>query len=517
MTRRSAPRRPARCGRTQGLAWRVLIGALCLLTAAAAVPAAAQPAPGDSIPRLIRSGDAAAALKLTDEALAHSPRDARLWTLRGLALSAMGRDDESLAAYKKALSLEPGYLPALQGAAEIEYRTRNPEAQHTLNRILTLDPANVVAHAMLGALAYERQDCATALAHFQRGDAAVQGNPTALWQAAHCLFVDGHPAQAAERFEQLLGSFGSDPRMVDFVRFNLALSLHTAGRHERAIATIEPLASREAPQREVLALLADAYAATRQVERAVGTLRRATALFPHEEQFYVALGALCLEHDAFELGREIIDIGLRNVPASARLYALRGVIHAQLGALEQAQADFERVAQMDPHQPAAVAGLSLTLQRAGQMEESIALLREQVRVRPNDATANLLLAQALQRDPSDDTLLAEARDALLRAVAAAPRLALARTELGKLYLKTGQPDQAIDQLEKAIELDPADRTATYQLLVALRRAGRQADVQKLAVRVRELLEEERASEVARNRFRLMKAEPPAARDEDRRQ
>jgi DNA-binding SARP family transcriptional activator len=98
-----------------------------------------------------------------------------------------------------------------------------------------------------------------------------------------------------------------------------------------------------------------------------------------------------------------------------------------------------------------------------------------------------------------------------------PRLASARTELGKLYLKTGQPDQAIDQLEKAIELDPADRTATYQLLVALRRAGRQADVQKLAVRVRELLDEERASEVARNRFRLMKAEPEATREEERRQ
>jgi tetratricopeptide (TPR) repeat protein len=510
MTRRSALRRPARRGRPQAWACRVLTGALCFLAAAAAVPAAlVQPAPGDSIPRLLRSGDPAGALKLIDEALAQAPRDARLWTLRGLALSEMERADESLAAYNKALSLDPDYLPALQGAAEIEYRTRRPEAQRTLHRILTIDPANVVAHAMLGALAYERQDCTTALAHFRRGDAVVQGNPTALWQAAHCLFVDGHPAEAAERFEKLLDSVGSDPRLVDLVRFNLALSLHTAGHHERAIATIEPLTSREMPQREVLALLADAYAANRQVEPAVGTLRRATALFPHEEQFYVALGALCLEHDAFELGREIIDIGLRNVPTSARLYALRGVIHAQLGALEQAQADFERVAQMEPHEPAAVAGLSLTLQRAGQMEESIALLREQVRVRPNDPIANLLLAQALQRGPSDDTLLAEAQGALLRAVAAAPRLASARTELGKLYLKTDEPDKAIDQLEKAIELDPSDRTATYQLLVALRRAGRQAEVQKLVVRVRELLDEERASEIARNRFRLMKAEPQA--------
>ena len=211
------------------------------------------------------------------------------------------------------------------------YGTRLPEAARTLERILAIDPANIVAHAMLGALAYERQDCTTALGHFRRGDAVVQTNPEALWQAAHCLFVEGRPAEASAMFEQLLASTGSDPRLADLVRFNLALSLHAAGHHEKAISTLEPLASRDPPEREVLALLADAYASGRQVEPAVRTLRRATVLFPRDEQFYVALGALCLEHDSFDLGREIVDIGLQNVPDSARLYALRGVIHAHSG------------------------------------------------------------------------------------------------------------------------------------------------------------------------------------------
>ena len=61
------------------------------------------------------------------------------------------------------------------------------------------------------------------------------------------------------------------------------------------------------------------------------------------------------------------------------------------------------------------------------------------------------------------------------------------------------------------ELDPSDKTPTYQLLIALRRAGRQEEVRKLVVRVRELLDEEKASEIARNRFRLVKAEPDAER------
>ena len=512
MTKGSGHHRPAARRGRQAWGEGVVTGVLWLVAVAAVFPAASnQSTVGDVIPGLLRSGDPAGALKLIDEALALVPRDVRLWTLRGLALTQLNRVDEGLEAYREALSLEPAYLPALQGAAQIEYRTRSPEAERTLERILAIDPFNAVAHAMLGTLAYDRQDCGNALGHFERADAAIRGNPQALWQVAHCLFVESRPAEAAERFAQLLEAGEFDARWADLVVFNLALSLYTAERHEQAIAALEPLASREPPERDVLALLADAYTADQQVEQAVATLRRATTAYPRDEQFYVALAALCLEHESFDLGREVIEIGLQNVPGSVRLYALRGVFHAQLGAFDQAQADFERVAQLEPQQPAAIAGLSLTLQQTGQMEQSIAILREQARLHPNDDVINLLFAQALLRDGLNDAALAEAQDALLRAVAVAPRRAMVRTELGKLYLRTDQLDEAIAHLQKAVELDPSDKTPTYHLLVALRRAGRQAEAQELVVRVRALLDEEKAAEISRNRFRLVKAEPEAER------
>ncbi|MDQ3348419.1 MAG: tetratricopeptide repeat protein, partial [Acidobacteriota bacterium] len=81
---------------------RTYVGAaLCLLgLAAAGSSATAQGPAGDAIPRLLRSGDPAGALKLLDEALVQAPRDPRLWTLRGLALAQMDRADEGLAAYR---------------------------------------------------------------------------------------------------------------------------------------------------------------------------------------------------------------------------------------------------------------------------------------------------------------------------------------------------------------------------------------------------------------------------------
>lgn len=469
---------------------------------AAGVVTSSQAGASDSIARLLRSGNAEGALKLIDDALAQSPADVRLWTMRGVACAEMQRMDESLAAYRKAIALKPDYLPALQGAAQIEYGTGRAEARGTLERILAIDAQNAVAHAMLGALAYDRRECKTALAHFERADALIRGSPQALWQSGHCLFLEDRPAEAAARFEQLLQTNGDGTR--DAVVYNLALSWHAAGQHRKAIATLAPLASRNPPERDVIALLADLYAANQQVQEAIDTLRRGTTTYPRDEQFYVSLAALCLEHDSFDLGREVIEIGLRNVSSPKRLYAVRGILRAQLGELDEAQADFEHVSQLEPRQSGAVAGLSLTLQQTGRTEQSIAILREQARARPNDDAINVMLAQALLRGGLDERSVAEARAALMRAMAAAPRRAIVRTELGKLHLKTGEVEKAIEQLQLAVDLDPSDKTPTYHLLIALRRAGRHDEARKLATRVRELLDEEKASEIARNRFRLVR-------------
>ncbi len=459
----------------------------------------------DAAARQLRSGNAEGALKLIDEALVQAPGDVRLWTMRGVACAEMQRMDESLAAYRKAIALQPDYLPALQGAAQIEYAAGRPEARRTLERILAIDAGNAVAHAMLGALAYDRGECKAALVHFERADTLIRGNPHTLWQSGHCLFLADRPALAAARFEQLLKT--SDGNTRDAVAFNLALSWHAAGQHQKAITILAPMALRHSPERDVIALLADAYTAGQQVQEAIDTLRLGTATYPRDEQFYVSLAALCLDHDSFDLGREVIEIGLRNVAAPKRLYAVRGILHAQLGELDEAQADFERVSQLEPQQSGAVAGLSLTLQQTGRTEQSIVILREQARLHPEDEAVNVLLAQALMRGALDERSVAEARDALLRAMAAAPRRAIVRTELGKLHLKTGNLQKAIEELQLAVDLDPSDKTPTYHLLVAFRRAGRHDEARKLAIRVRELLDEEKASEIARNRFRLVRTAP----------
>jgi tetratricopeptide (TPR) repeat protein len=445
------------------------------------------------------------ALRLLAPLVGSAPENPRLRTLEGMALSGLGRSAEALRCFREALQSAPEYLPALLGAAELEFRLRDPAAEARLNAVLRRQPANPTAHGMLGVLAYEKNDCVTAVRHFDAGATAVEGNVVALWQHGHCLMRLRRPEGAAAVFERLRGLRPQDGAVM----YNLALALYESGRAGEAAAVLEPLLGAERPDSDVVSLAAAALEAAGQTPRAVSLLQRAIRQYPAEERHYVDLAVICLEHDAPKLAAEVLEAGLRNLPQSSRLYAMRGVVNGQLARFAQAEADFEKAAQLEPEKGFGQVGLSVVLQRLGREEEAAAKLREYLRRDPRDAGANWMLAQVLVRSGSvpGTQEFQEARAALERAVSSDPKLVPARTLLGKLYLQAGETEKAIRELEQAIELDPEDRTAVYQLMVALRAAGRQAELAKLLSRVRELIRKGAAEEQQTLRYRLVKAPP----------
>jgi tetratricopeptide (TPR) repeat protein len=482
---------------------RAAAGACLLAFPAVSLDAqGASPHPGRAaIAPLIKQGDYARALEAIDAAIAHAPADARLWTLRGLALTGLKRSPEALAAYHKALALEPHSMAALQGAAEIEYRTRRPEARQTVERIVAIDPDNRVAHAMLGALAFERRDCEGAVAAFGRSGSAIDRNAEALDQFAHCLYVVGRYLDAASTFDrrQVLAPGDTESKV------KAALALHAAGRFTDALARIEPLATVPGAGPSVIDLAADLYDSLDRVSEAVALLRGAMRRTPSEESHYVTLGSICLKRESYDLAREIIEAGLRHLPRSATLHTMRGVVYAQLGDFARAGEDFDTASRLQPDRPLGAVGRSLALQQTGQLEESIGVLRREAASHPDDAPTLFLLAQALIRTgvAAGTPEAREAETALLRAVEVAPNFGEAHAELGRLCLKISEPARALTHLRRAIALTPADRTATHLLLQALRQAGREDEMPAVAARLRELLAQERANETRRNRLRLL--------------
>jgi tetratricopeptide (TPR) repeat protein len=467
------------------------------------------PVLADDLTDALAAGRFADAVRLADARLKTSPRDARVWTIRGIALERLQRLPESLQSFKRALDIEPASIAALQGAAEVAYSSRNPQAATFVSRVLARDPSSSTAHAMAGVLAVEAGRCEQAVDHFGRSGRALEGNAVALTQYGGCLLRLHRPDQAVDVFERLLREGGESSD----VRFNLAVASLEAGRHEEAVkqAGAAMIASPRDP--DVLSVFAAASAAAGDVEPAIAALRRAIEIAPDDERHDLDLSVICLDHDAADLALDVVNAGLARIPDAARLYTMRGAIHADRAELEQAVQDFERARTLSPDELYGAVGLSLVLRQTERIPEAVALLRQKLSDRPADPTLNYLLADLLLRsdpDPASAEFRA-ARAALTRALRANPGLASAHAALGKLLLRAGELPRAVEALLTAVKLDPSSRVALNQLVLAYRQLGRTSEAAAAAADLKALLARERVEEVARNRVRLVKGGPPPAR------
>ncbi len=124
-----------------------LVGRMCPLALAQAPPVSI-----NEVVDALRTGRSADALRLCGELLRADPQSYKVWTLRAMALEQSRQPKEALAAYQHALNFAPDYLPALEGAAQLNYKAQSPQAIPLLRKIILAQPENPTAHAMLGAL-----------------------------------------------------------------------------------------------------------------------------------------------------------------------------------------------------------------------------------------------------------------------------------------------------------------------------------------------------------------------------
>jgi tetratricopeptide (TPR) repeat protein len=286
--------------------------------------------------------------------------------------------------------------------------------------------------------------------------------------------------------------------------YNLALVLHLSSQTDAAMAVLEKLP----PDGDSLNLLGEIYAEKDKLPQAIATLRKATEIAPKDERNYIDLATLCIDHQSTDLGIEIATIGLKNIPNSARLYALRGAIYAQAGNSDAAAADFDKSSALEPDKLYGSVGVSLLLRESAKLPEAGAIIRKKLTSAPNDPILNYLMADILIREGAEPGRpeFREAVEFLNKSIKMKPDFVDAHAALSKLYMKSGKVIEAIAQTERTLELAPADHIALNQLTLAYRKLGRNEEAEHAAKRLRALLAEEEKQEVTRNRVRLRAAD-----------
>ena len=475
-----------------------------------------QSSPLASITSALGSRQFDKALELLRPALQSSPGNAQLWMLQGLAYAGKGDAKSALASYRAALKIAPDYLPALKGAAQLEYEAAlaggavagvaDANAIPLLEHVLRLRPEDATSHAMLAVLAYKRADCATVVKHFAASGAIVESQPGALQAYGVCLLRLKETDKAIAIFQQLLALQPGDPR----ARRGLAAVQLAAGETENALATLQPLLDSH-PDVSTMQLAAAVYEANKDTPNAVKILRAAIVADPRNTGLYVDFAEIAMNHQSFQAGIEMIDAGLKLRPESGELYLARGVLYVQLAEYDKAETDFDTAERLDPHQQesAAAQGMVAEERNQGDPQRALATVRAKLQKKPGDAFLWYLQAAMLSQKAPDpgSTEFQQGMASAKKAVALDPSLAMAHNVLAKFYLDSGENDLAARECRLVLEHSPADQTALYHLVIALRKTHQTAEIPDLLKRLAKARQDATRDEAERNRYKLVVSGP----------
>jgi tetratricopeptide (TPR) repeat protein len=441
------------------------------------------------------------ALALLQPEIKQSPLNSKLWTLQALALSGKGDTKGALVAYQTALKNSPEYLPALEGAAQIEYNAGSQNAVPLLKHLLRLRPDDPTTHAMLAVLAEKRGDCAQAVEHFGSIGSLLDSEPTLREEYVSCLLKLKQPEQAISVYQR---SLDLNPADTD-ARHQLAAVQLVAEQPKAALDTLAPLLERDRPEARTLELAASAYEAAGNTQMAVTTLRQAIVIDPHNVDLYLDFTVLSMDHQSFEVGVDMINVGLKVEPRAAPLYVARGVLYVQLAKYDEAGDDFEKAEQLEPNEQIASVAKGLEEAQANDLDQALKTVRSRLASKPNDPYLLYLLADVLAQmgpQPGSQNFQTALRS-LKQAIALQPTLVAARDVLAKLYLQAGQNQAAIEQCREALKNDTKDQTALYHLIQALRKTGNKQELPDLLKRLADLRAESTKEEREHNRYKLV--------------
>jgi Flp pilus assembly protein TadD len=132
-----------------------------------------------------------------------------------------------------------------------------------------------------------------------------------------------------------------------------------AGDDAGAIRVAQELITEGKAPAELYNLASRALVRAGRIDEAYDALRQATRLEPKAPENYVDLATICVEHDNFDLGLEIVDIGLRELPDSWVLRLQRGVLLAMKGLMADAEKEFETARRLAPAQAVPYAALGM--------------------------------------------------------------------------------------------------------------------------------------------------------------
>ena len=335
-----------------------------------------------------------AAYSLVFNALISVETHAEIDYLAGNASASVGKLDEAMAQYQKALALWPGGADAHFGAGNIFYRKGQMDAAIAeYKKAVELNPNFPEAHNNLADSFLKTGRLDEAIVQYQKTLEITPDFVVARNNLAYCFLEVGQLDNAIAQYQKAI------ELQPDFAPYHCALgnALRQKGQIDEAMIEYQKALKIKPDFAAAHNYLAFCLYRTGQMDQAVVEYRKATELAPQSAVFRSDLGnALLQKGNATEA---IIQYqkALELQPQSADVCKRLGDAFFQTGQLDEAIIQFQNALEMDPGFVEAHNNLGFCLLQKGRVDDAIAQYQKAIALQPDFAQAYNNLGDAFHR------------------------------------------------------------------------------------------------------------------------
>ena len=302
---------------------------------------------------------------------------------------------------------------------------------------------------------HQRGQVAEAERLYRQVLAAAPRNADALRLCGIACSQQGKPEEALALLEK---AAKAAPTSAD-TNNALGKVLNDLGRFEEGAKKCH-LAIRANPQlAEAHDNLGNALLALERYEEAEAAYRKALALTPKNPQFHNNLGGALAAMGRYEEAAPAFQEALRLKPAFASALRNLGNTCRYMLRIEDMLAAYEKALALQGRTPQALLDYAIALIDAERAPDAVPLLEEALEQHPDWPSLRLRQVEALMevnRAGEGAAILEETLPHLPEDVNTALRV-------GRIYSRLGRFEEAVDWLNRAVELDPDDARALYSL------------------------------------------------------
>jgi putative PEP-CTERM system TPR-repeat lipoprotein len=230
--------------------------------------------------------DIAAALRLSEQAVAKNPKNPAVWLFKADLLRLQAKTDEALAAYDQVLALKPAHRSAHLEKAYLEIQAKKFDAAKAdIDAAKLATPNSLLVLYTQALLDFNQEKHTAARDGLQKIlRAAPEHLPTILLAGA-VEFNLGSMQQAEQHLKKYLEK---NPGSL-YARKLLVSTLLKEGRPTDAVAVLGPALKDGQQDPQLLALAGQAHLQAREFNKAAEYFEKASALAPQEAKLHTAL------------------------------------------------------------------------------------------------------------------------------------------------------------------------------------------------------------------------------------